>query len=323
MSRDLWPRTSGALGPVDAGKTVTVTTLIQNQGTENVSQSFSLEFKLITTSSAFGHPNTDFYDPGARLLSMQLITEDVNTGATGIEVSTTFTFPADLAPGRYTVVGAVDSTLAVVESDEANNYIPFGTTRIWPEDRVLRFDGTEQADDLFIGFSDAITSVTLNGYTESFFASDDVRGYDFRALGGDDHLRVFGNAANVRLDGGDGNDKIIGGDGNELLVGGAGKDDIDGGAGNDRLNGNGGNDKLYGNVGADRLYGYAGNDYLDGGSSGDRLEGGAGLDTLLGQGGNDRFFTADNEVDHLFGASGKDTSQSDAQDLLSSVTASL
>jgi Ca2+-binding RTX toxin-like protein len=240
----------------------------------------------------------------------------------GVTLTQAVTFPSDLAPGQYSVVGKIDSTFVIDESNEYNNDIVLPVSRVLPPDKVFTVEGTPQADlfelsEWVIG-DKAAYFLNLNGNWEGF-TPDQIRGFDLRALGGDDRIHIAGNVHGVRADGGDGNDKIAGGDGDDLLIGGAGKDQIDGGLGNDRLNGNGGNDKLAGGAGLDRLYGYAGNDVLSGGSSADRLEGGAGLDTLLGDSGNDRFFAADGQSDQLFGGSGDDTAQNDPSDLLTSV----
>ena len=323
MSRDL-RFDHGEINPdVRPGAVANVTLVIRNDGTQAVTQSFYVEMKLVRVPNV-GHVVPDFYDPTAVVLAKQLVTADVAPGPLGhYTFKTTIAYPAELAPGRYSVATAVDSTLAVAESNESNNYLLPSGTRIFPADGAMTFEATSGADyfrlhESVVNDQQSIYLLTINDWSESFFQAQ-VTSFDLRGLGGDDVFEITGHIPGLRIDGQDGDDKIVGGDGNDFLVGGAGKDQIDGGLGNDRLNGNGGNDKLFGGAGADRLYGYAGNDYLDGGSSGDRLEGGAGTDILIGQSGNDRFFAADGETDQLFGGSGDDQADRDVDDILAGV----
>ena len=314
---------SGLDAPITPGGTATLTLPIVNFGTDLVIQPFVVESKLIP-SPEYGPQNTDFYDPNAIELKMDTVTNNIPVGPSGFPYATTLNFPADLAPGRWTLVVAIDSTLQVNESNESNNYFSFGFTRVYPADGVLTFNGTDGNDDFEVAEISQAAGVTtyslnINNEGAQIFSSANVTQLNLNGLGGDDVMVVSHFVPGVVIDGGDGNDRIVGGDGNDFLIGGAGKDVIYGGAGNDRINGNGGNDKLFGEAGADRIYGYAGNDYIDGGSSGDRLEGGAGMDTILGESGNDRFFTLDGQIDQLFGGTGKDSAVHDSFDVLSSI----
>jgi Ca2+-binding RTX toxin-like protein len=323
LSYDLYHHDATLDGVVAPSSAALVTVPIANAGTQLVNQSFFVEGKLVKTDTMFGAVNTDFYDPDAIVLFKTQIDFDIPVGPAGYDFFTTVNFPAELSPGRYSIVVGIDTSLEVNETNESNNYVAFLPTRIMPEDKNLTIEGTAGNDYFLIAQSQTASgaprySLTFGGETE-VFRPEDISGFDVHALDGNDTIVAGGNIPNLRVDGGGGNDKIVGGELGDFLVGGSGKDQIDGRGGNDRLNGNGGNDKLFGGLGADRIYGYAGADYLDGGSSGDRLDGGAGVDNIFGQSGIDRFFTADNEIDTLFGGSGRDVAEMDFNDRRSSV----
>ena len=309
--------TQGAFVP---GGSITLTAKIRASGTDGAAQPFTVQFKAVPSSN-FGSWNRDINDPGARLLSSQQITQSIPANTTRDHV-VTLAIPADLATGRWKIIGGVDTTNAITESNETDNIIGGPETRVLPPDKRLAFDGSADADSILLERTASLDSYRLeiNSFFEVFRVQD-VSHFDIRSLGGNDHIVVRGDIASLFVDAGEGNDLIEGGDAAETLAGGAGKDVIFGGLGNDRLNGNGGHDQLNGGGGADRLYGYAGNDILDGGSSGDRIEGGAGIDIMYGAGSNDRFFALDGETDQLFGGSGDDTALADVSDELVSVIA--
>src|SRR5688500_15195827 len=303
LAVNLYPSTVTAQQQFAPGAAITFDMKLRNAGTEHVTRPFFVEFKLVP-SPHVGPWNNDFYDPAARVLAKVPVTQTV-PHSSGTDLRATVQVPSDVAPGRWMIIGAVDSTLAVAETDESDNYFHIYPTRIIPPDKRLVFQGTDGDDSFFLERSQYTPQyhLSINDYSE-FFDVDDVVSFELRGLGGNDTIRIRHHVPSLLVDAGDGNDRIEGGDAPETLAGGAGKDWIFGGTGNDRLNGNGGHDELLGGAGADRLYGYAGDDLLDGGSSGDRLEGGAGKDRLYGAGGNDRFFARDTETDQLFGGSG-------------------
>ncbi len=307
------------------GQTTTVVANVRDFGVTPVAANvFSVEFRYVDIGFGAGADEVSFVDPAALTILTAPVAKAVPSGAGGVLVSFAIPFPATLAAGRYALLAKLDSTSTVTEVSEKNNTAFIGAGRVLPTDGNLVVDGTEVADRMVVTPTTmpggaAGYQVTVNGYSESFAAAA-IKAFSVNARGGNDVISSVGLVPNFKADGGDGNDKIAGGEGNDTLAGGAGKDTLDGGGGNDRLNGNGGHDRLFGGAGADRLYGYAGNDLLDGGSSSDRLDGGAGADILFGSSGNDRFFTSDSEIDSLFGASGSDTADADAADVLSSVT---
>lgn len=163
-------------------------------------------------------------------------------------------------------------------------------------------------------------------------AGDDYLSGDLgndQMYGGDGNDNLEAHDGNDYLDGGNGNDDLKGGFGNDRIYGFAGNDTITGdwdndqlygGIGNDSLSGGDENDKLFGDRGKDYLNGDAGDDILYGGEGDDQLLGSTGDDTLFGGGGNDLLNgesaiygyadgTSDinNDIDILFGGTGKDT----------------
>lgn len=95
------------------------------------------------------------------------------------------------------------------------------------------------------------------------------------------HPRVFilrGGDGNDSISGGARGERIFGDAGNDTLVGGAGKDQIYGGDGTDQLTGNGGNDRFLGGLGDDQFFN---NETPEERASGGRdiLDGGGGRDT--------------------------------------------
>jgi len=90
------------------------------------------------------------------------------------------------------------------------------------------------------------------------------------ARGGDDNIRLDNLDVPALVDAGAGNDRVVGGNGDDTILG---------GDGNDRLFGRNGNDSLDGGNGDDFLSGDAGDDDLVGGPGRDRLVGGAGNDS--------------------------------------------
>jgi Ca2+-binding RTX toxin-like protein len=315
------------IGPViRTGATTGARYSVRNAGDFSVTPSFIIQYKLVPIPKGSDGSSADYYAPGSVIMANFQLDDDLPPLTSTPLFAHTFPVPAGLIPGQdYAWMIHLDDTNVVAESNESDNYIVHGVGTAVPADGIIRTQGTSGNDVINITLADQFTQlpkyrININGANQFWPIGGELLGFDFTTLGGDDIVNSQVSLIPVRVDTGDGNDRILGGSANDMLIGGAGKDQLDGGGGNDRLNGNGGNDKLIGGAGADRLYGYAGNDILDGGSSNDRLEGGAGLDTLWGQSGNDRFFTADGETDQLFGGSGNDTAQADAQDLLSSVT---
>jgi hypothetical protein len=307
------------------GQTATVVGNVRNLGATTVpANSFSVEFRYVNVGFRADAAKVDYFDPTALTLTTLPVASAIPSGMGGVSISFPLSFPAGLAAGRYVLLAKLDSTSTVAELDEKNNTTVVGTGRVLPTDGNLVVEGSELADRIVVTpakLPDGASGyqVKVNTYSE-LFAAAKVTAFSVNGKGGNDVISAVGAVPNFKADGGDGNDKIVGGTGNDTLGGGAGKDILDGGAGNDRLNGHGGNDRLFGSSGSDRLYGYAGNDLLDGGSSGDRLDGGAGADILQGASGNDKFFSKDTEKDTLYGATGNDTADADATDLLSSVT---
>ena len=300
------------------GGSATLNAYVRNFGDLHVTAQFAVQFKYARVDFRADADNVSFDDPAAVVLSSVNVDDDIFIGSVGKQLRVPLTFPGDLAPGRYVLMGKLDSANALLETLESNNIKVFGAGRAFAGDGSLTIPGTPGDDSLSIAATATGHRVTVNGYVEDF-TPDKVSSFYVAADAGDDLIVASGVVPNFRADGQDGNDKLVGSDGNDTLIGGAGKDTLFGGIGNDRLNGNGGHDRLFGESGSDRLYGYAGNDLLDGSSSSDRLEGGAGLDTMFGQGGNDRFFTRDGEIDELYGASGNDQGEVDVTDVRSSI----
>ena len=212
-------------------------------------------------------------------------------------------------------------------------------------DGVLRFDGTEDQDQLAIwrnGAGDLV--VWLDGNTQ-VVDGDDVSGFRGLGNGGNDVLRLDANLAlRSTMEGGLGNDQLIGGALADLLLGGLNDDRLFGNAGDDTLDGGAGTDQMFGAGGRDtadyssrsgnlfirqnnesssagrggeadeddllgfdveRVLGGSGNDSFVGGDHNNTYFGGAGNDTISGNGGNDALHGQGGD-DSIIGGSGND-----------------
>jgi hypothetical protein len=135
------------------------------------------------------------------------------------------------------------------------------------------------------------------------------------AGGGDDTVRVRGEAPSALvLRGGAGDDLLVGGTngvileggpGDDVLKGGAGDDLVDAGEGNDVVRLGPGQDGADGGDGRDLIAGDAGDDYLQGGRGEDTLQGGDGRDVIYGLDGRDRLRGGAGS-DYLDGGAGDD-----------------
>lgn len=310
---DLAATISASAAGFKAGDSVAGVFTLKNNGSDKVTGSFSMTFKL-STDTIYGNSN----DRGGVTIP---ITTDIPPGTfpTGVQMS--LPIPANTPPGSYYIVGKVDSANIIAESNESNNV--FSTSLAAPfkvidASGLLTLLGTPGEDSVVIAKETGGISVKLGKAKAQVYLG--VTSVSYNAVAGNDSIQIGNSITGSTIDGGDGDDYIVDGDGANTLYGGAGKDKIYGGEGNDVLRGNGGNDKLYGEAGLDRLYGYDGNDYLDGGSSTDRFYGGNGLDTAYGQSGNDLFYMKnDSAIDAIFGGSGTDSAQADSGDTKSSV----
>lgn len=166
-------------------------------------------------------------------------------------------------------------------------------------DRVLRIDGSEQADSIRIveTMNGMLrVSATIGGkHSSKAYDIDDFDRISVFGLDGNDTIENFSSLISL-LNGGKGNDRIIGGTSDDRLLGGEGADYLRGGEGNDALLGGDGNDQLIGNDGDDKIRGGAGND---------DARGDAGDDDIRGDAGNDRLRGGDG-MDHLLGGAGHD-----------------
>jgi Ca2+-binding RTX toxin-like protein len=305
------------------GETTQLVVMIRDLSHFGVASGVSVAFKYVDVGFRGDDEKAGFDDPAAVALTTVTTTSAIGATSGSTSLTVNLVWPSSLKQGRYELVGKVDDTGAIAESNETNNTRAFGAGRLLPTNGNLLISGGNGADRILVspGFARDRSqryNVTVNGQTESFRASR-ITAFTIRPAGGDDVVIITGAVPKVRVDGGDGDDRIAGGDEGDTLNGGDGNDRLDGGAGADRLSGNAGNDQIVGGVGADHLYGNGGNDYLDGGSSADHLDGGRDRDTLLGQIGNDSFTANDRAVDQLNGGTGKDTARADPTDLLISI----
>ncbi|HEX8521346.1 MAG TPA: hypothetical protein VF669_03755 [Tepidisphaeraceae bacterium] len=120
------------------------------------------------------------------------------------------------------------------------------------------------------------------------------------------------------LNGSYGNDTISGDAGSDLIITWGGNDLVSGGSGNDNITG-ADQDTLYGDAGDDRITGGVKNQLIRGGSGNDTLRGNGGEDTIHGDDGNDVIFSKDGEKESIFGGDGRDSLESDKDDVLSEI----
>ena len=196
----------------------------------------------------------------------------------------------------------------------AADFSAMGAITLNPLNSVLRIEGTDADDSLFIATPNE-TDVVVNFNGEScVFPRSEVSQIRFTGLGGDDIFgSVLSDVPSVAL-GGEGNDRLVGGSGidrlfgeagDDVIVGGAAGDDLRGGDGEDFLQGSEGDDSLFGGNGIDSLHGSFGNDTLRGDSGEDFLAGGEGDDQLIG-GLDDDTLLGELGDDTLIGGAGND-----------------
>jgi Ca2+-binding RTX toxin-like protein len=209
--------------------------------------------------------------------------------------SANFILPGNLSSaGTYYIGVLADSTNAVAEAQEGNNYAAGAVILGNGGDNSL--SGTASVDT-FWGF---VGNDTLNGGS----------GKDIMFGGtGNDLYYVDSTGDAITEKSGEGTDTVrssvaytlasalenltLTGSGGIKGTGNAANNVISGNSGSNVLNGAGGNDTMDGNAGADKLLGGNGGDQLSGGNGSDSLTGGAGADTQTGDLGADRFiFTA-------------------------------
>lgn len=103
---------------------------------------------------------------------------------------------------------------------------------------------------------------------------------------------------------------VKGGPGADIFVAGPKRQRLRGGSGPDVITALGGNDLVKGGSGAD---------YLSGGSGRDEIVGGTGIDTIRAGGGDDTIDARDGAIDDVYGASGNDTCDCNANDIVGSI----
>lgn len=129
-------------------------------------------------------------------------------------------------------------------------------------------------------------------------------------------MKIFGGLGNDILTGSFQQDTIDGGPGTDVIDGSDGDDIITGGAGDDQIQGGRDSDTIDGQVGDDTIDGGIGDDVIHGSVGADRITGGSGVDKLFGDAGKDILNSRDGAIDTLDCGTGKDTIDSDPNDIL-------
>lgn len=161
------------------------------------------------------------------------------------------------------------------------------TTIFNPSTGVLTIEGAMEPDTLAVSQSGDVTSVRMNGESNSFIG---VKALNVMARAGSDIVSLANIQVPASVHLGQGDDRLTivgmrgievkGGKGNDYIEGGSGDDLIDGGEGNDTILGKLGQDVIFGGEGDDLIYGGKGNDVLAGGNGNDRIYGGLGVDQI-------------------------------------------
>jgi hypothetical protein len=176
-------------------------------------------------------------------------------------------------------MNAKNRTQLKVEALEERLAMTIDITNIYPSGDMLVIVGTSGNDEATVTASGPYLTATLNGYSETYYASDFARIGFWGGAGNDSFWNQTGGPCEAYGEGD--NDILIGGAGNDYLSGGDYHDYLDGNGGNDTLKGGYGDDTLWGGTGNDVLWGQQGNDGLMGGTDYDLLYGGTGADRFL------------------------------------------
>ena len=115
LSTDLQGSLSVAVAAYAPGDNVAATLKVINNGDTTVTTNFSLNLRL-SPNTVYG--DGDDIDVGSVTIP---VTDDILPGGVSVGVSIQVPIPADLIAGAYHIVGNVDSTSAVSESNETNN----------------------------------------------------------------------------------------------------------------------------------------------------------------------------------------------------------
>lgn len=234
-SADVAVTKTDAPDPVTAGRNITYTAVVTNNGPDR----------------ATGVTLTDALPAGVTLVSARstqgnctgTTTVTCNVGALDSGQTATVTIVV-----KTTAAGTVRNTAQVSANQDdptaANNSATAETT-VRPGGRPCTITGTA-GPDVLRGTAESDVICGLGGGDVIYGAGgDDV----VRAEGGNDV--VYAGGGNDRVSGGGGLDVVYAGGGNDIVSGGRGGDVIYGQRGSDRLRGNGGLDVLNGGAGAD------------------------------------------------------------------------
>jgi len=150
------------------GGSATLNAYVRNFGDLHVTAQFAVQFKYARVDFRADADKVSFDDPAAVVLSTVNVDDDIFIGSVGKQLSFPLTFPGDLAPGRYVLMGKLDSANALLETLESNNIKVFGAGRAFAGDGSLTIPGTPGDDSLSIAATATGHRVTVNGYVEDF-----------------------------------------------------------------------------------------------------------------------------------------------------------